>query len=134
MGASPHIMIKRKMIHRGAKSVRIAIATEGNRVSQKFEKCMTFTIFEVLKGRVAGKMKVDVSASNEQNALLYILSNEKVEVLLCSEIGEKVKEELEEYDIKVITGLKGNASVALKAYLKSIPKSQNPEIQKKIRE
>lgn len=98
--------------------MRIAITTNGKNVSEQFGKAIKFTIFEVLRGQMKGKLLINVSAGGGQEALIYILKNEGVEVLLCQGISEKVKTELEKYGIKVISGLRGNIHSLIKAYIK----------------
>ena len=98
--------------------MRIAVTTDGKRVSEQFGKTIKFTIFEVLRGQMRGKLLIDVSASGGQEALIYILKNEGVEVLLCGEISEKIKASLERYGIQVIPGLRGNIHALIRAYIK----------------
>lgn len=98
--------------------MRIAVTTNGKKVSEQFGRTIKFTIFEVLRGQMRGKLLIDVSASGGQEALIYILKNEGVEVLLCGEISEKVREELTKYNIEVISGLKGNIHSLIRAYTK----------------
>ena len=98
--------------------MRIAVTTNGKNVSEQFGKAIKFTIFEVLRGQMRGKLLIDVSAGGSQDALIYILKNEGVEVLLCGEISERVKMELEKIGIKVISGLKGNVHSLIRAYIK----------------
>lgn len=99
-------------------SMRIAVTTNGKNVSEQFGKTIKFTIFEVLSGQMRGKLLINVSVSGGQEALIYILKNEGVEVLLCGEISDKVKEALNQYDIEVISGLKGNIRSLIRAYTK----------------
>lgn len=98
--------------------MRIAVTTDGKNVSSYFGKTIKFTIFEILKGRTKGKLLIDVSASGGHDALTYILKNEGVEVLLCGEITEKMKAELESQGVEVIAGLRGNISTVLRAYVR----------------
>lgn len=98
--------------------MRIAVTTQGKNVSVSVDKTIKFTIFEVLRGRPRGKRLIDVSACGGSEALIYILKNEGVEVLLCGEIAEGLKAELEQYGIQVIPGLKGNSDALLKAYVR----------------
>lgn len=102
----------------GGMLVRIAITTNGKNISEQFGKTIKFTIFEVLSGQTKGKLLIDVSASGDQDALIYVLKNEGVEVLLCGEITQRVKAEWERYGIEVIAGLKGNIHALLKAYVR----------------
>ena len=98
--------------------VRIAVTTDGKNVSSYFGKTIKFTVFEILKGRTKGKLVIDVSASGDHDALTYILKNEDVEVLLCGEITEKMKVELECQGVEVIAGLRGNISSVLRVYMR----------------
>lgn len=98
--------------------MRIAITTDGKNVSSHFGKTVKFTIFEILKGRTKGKLLIDVSASGGEGALVYVLKNERVEVLLCGEIAEKIRLELENQGIEVIAGLRGNINAVLRGYLR----------------
>lgn len=98
--------------------MRIAVTSDGKNVSSQFGKTIKFTIFEILKGRTKGKLLIDVSASGGHDALTYILKNEGVEVLLCGEITEKMRVELENQGIEVISGLRGNISAVLRGYMR----------------
>lgn len=98
--------------------MRIAVTTDGKNVASYFGKTIKFTIFEILKGRTKGKLLIDVSASGGHDALTYILKNEGVEVLLCGEITEKMKTDLEKCGIEVIAGLRGNINALLRAYMR----------------
>ncbi len=98
--------------------MRIAVTTDGKNVSEQFGRTIKFMIFEVLRGQMRGKLLINVSASGGQEALIYILKNEGVEVLLCGEISEQVKEELMKYNIEVISGLRGNVHSLIRAYIK----------------
>lgn len=98
--------------------MRIAVTTNGKKVSEQFGKTVKFTIYEVLRGQMRGKLLIDVSAGGGQEALVYILKNEGVEVLLCGEIAPQIKEALERYGIQVISGLRGNSQALIKGYLR----------------
>ena len=96
--------------------MHIAVTTDGNNISSHFEKAIKFTIFEILKGRTRGKVVIDVSESGGEEALTYILINEGVDVLLCGEIKEAARAEIEGQGIKVVPKLRGNVSTVLGAY------------------
>lgn len=98
--------------------MRIAVTSDGKNVSSHFGKTIKFVIFEIFKGKTRGKLLIDVSASGGHDALIYILKNEGVQVLLCGEITEKIKVELENQGIEVISGLKGNIISVLKGYMR----------------
>lgn len=98
--------------------MRIAVTTNGRNVSEEFGSTIKFTIFEVLRGQTKGKLLIDVSASGGQDALIYILKNEGVEVLLCGKISEQIKKELEKYGIRVMSGLRGNIQTHIRSYIR----------------
>lgn len=98
--------------------MRIAVTTDGKSISEQFGRTIKFMIFEVLRGQMRDRVLINVSASGGQEALIYILKNEGVEVLLCGEISEQVKEELMKYNIKVISGLKGNVRSVIRACIR----------------
>lgn len=98
--------------------MRIAVTTNGKKVSEQFGRIIKFTIFEVSQGKIREKLLVDISVSGGQEALVHILKNEGVKVLLCGEISEAVRGELVRYNIEVISGLKGNIRGLIRAYTK----------------
>ena len=102
----------------GEMCMRIAVTSDGKNVSSHFGKTIKFVIFEIFKGKTRGRLLIDVSASGGHDALTYILKNESVEVLLCGEITEDMKVELENQGIEVISGLKGNISGVLRGYMR----------------
>lgn len=98
--------------------MRIAVTTDGKNISPGMGKTLKFRIFEVLRGQSKGQLLVDVSACGGYEALTYILKNEGVDVLLCGDITEKMRTDLENYGIQVVAGLRGNIHGLLKAYVK----------------
>ena len=98
--------------------MRIAVTSDGKNVSSHFGKTIKFVIFEISRGKTKGKLLIDVSASGGHDALTYILKNEGVEVLLCGEITEKMRGELENQGIEVISGFRGNIGAVLRGYMR----------------
>lgn len=97
----------------------VAITADGRNVAREFGKTKAFEIFEIKKGRPSGRMLIDTSAGVVEKDLLYILQNEGIDTLLCSDITSEQQQELEKYQIKVVTGAKGNTRSILSAYLRS---------------
>lgn len=97
--------------------MRIAITTRGKSVAEEFGRSISFTIYEVAEGKTRGRVVINVSDSGGGDALLFILRNERVEVLLCGRIEQGVRCSLEKNGIEVIEGLRGSVNRVLKAYL-----------------
>lgn len=97
--------------------MRIAITNNGKNVAEKFDKAINFTVYEVDKGKAKGKSVINVSTSGGNEALIFILKNEGVNVLLCGAISERIKEALEGYGVEVVDGLRGNVNMLLRAYV-----------------
>lgn len=102
----------------GGIAMRIAVIGNRNKISEQMGKSVEFTIFEIFPGQLKGKMIVSGSMGGGQEALIYVLKNEGAEVLLCGEVSEVIKTELEKYGIQVISGLKGNVHSLIRAYAK----------------
>ena len=109
--------IKKRVLKIGGIFMRVAITNNGKNVAEQFGKAISFTVYEVAKGKTKGKIVINVSASGGSDALLFILKNEGVEVLLCGQISEQMKVDLENYGIEVVDGLRGNVNALLRAYL-----------------
>ena len=98
--------------------MRIAVITDGKNISEKFSRVIRFTVFEVLGRQTREKLRINISADDKKEALIYIFKNEGIQVLLCSRIAEDTKMELEKNGIKVVSGLKGNTKNLIRAYMK----------------
>ena len=98
--------------------MRIAVITDGKNISEKFSRVIRFTVFEVLGRQTREKLRINISADDKNEALIYIFKYEGIQVLLCSRIAEDTKMELEKNGIKVVSGLKGNTKNLIRAYMK----------------
>lgn len=98
--------------------MRIAVIGKGNKILERIDKSVEFTIFEIFPGQLKGKVVISGSMSGGQEALIYVLKNEGTEVLLCGEISDVIKMGLERQGIKVISGLRGNVHSLIRAYAK----------------
>lgn len=100
-----------------AKSIKIAVATdESNNVYQHFGKTETFTIYE-LQGKELSSKNTLSSNGSGHSELVGLLSNEKINVLICGGIGMGAMEGLMDAGILVIPGATGDIDVAVAAYL-----------------
>lgn len=94
--------------------MRIAVMNKGRKVAEHPEETISFAIFDIIKGKE--KVAVNVSTKGEGDALLFILKNEGAQALLCGEINEGIRIQLEKQGIEVVSGLKGNIKRLIKAY------------------
>lgn len=124
-------MEKELRFHLGGKPMLVAITSDGRNVAREFGKTRAFEVFEIQKGRLSGRMLIDTSSGVTQKDLLYILQNEGIDTLLCGAITSEEQRELEKYQIKVITGAKGNTRSILNAYLRSERMNHTNEQDKK---
>ncbi len=99
--------------------MRVAITMNERRAASEFERTKAFQVFDIRKGRPSGRTVIDTSAGVVEEDLIYILQNEGIDTLLCTTITSKVQQILEQNQIKVVTGAKGNIRNILGAYLKS---------------
>ena len=97
----------------------IAITSDGRSVSREYGTTKAFEVFDVQGGKLGKRMLIDTSAGVSEKDLSYILQNEGVETLICGSIRSEQQRELEKYQIKVITGARGNTRNILAAYLKN---------------
>lgn len=104
--------------------MRVAITTDGKSVSKQFLTTKGLEIFEVQQGKANNKILVDTSVGGNYKDLSYILQNEGVDVLLCGDIKNHEKKELEECGLQVFSGAKGSTSSILNAYLRSLRQSE----------
>lgn len=98
----------------GGMCMRIAVMNNGRKVAEHPEETISFAIFDIIKGK--GKVAVNVSTKGEGDALLFILKNEGAQVLLCGEINEAIRMQLEKQGIEVVSGLRGSIRRLIKAY------------------
>lgn len=110
-----------------AATIRIAVTTdENNKVFQHFGKSETFTIYEVSGEELISKSTVSSNGSGHSE-LVTLLTEQKINVLICGGIGMGAMEGLMSAGILVIPGAQGDADVVTAAYLDgSLSDSTNP--------
>ena len=105
--------------------MKIAVAYENGEDFQHFGHTEKFKIYEVLDNQVKSAEIVDTNGAGH-GALTAFLQQNNVEVLICGGIGGGAKNALNEVGIKFFGGVKGNADMAVIAYLKG-ELSYNPD-------
>ncbi len=110
-----------------AATVKIAVAAdEKNNVFQHFGKTESFMVYEIRGKELVRKERLSSNGSGHSE-LVDLLSQEKVNVLICGGIGMGAMEGLMEKGILVVPGTLGDADVAVAAYLDgSLAESAQP--------
>lgn len=96
--------------------MKIAVATEEDRIFQHFGKCRTFTIFTVQDGVIRGKTTLD-AGGNGHAALAGFLKGNGVNTVICGGIGDGAKQMLASAGISLISGIEGDPDRAVGSYL-----------------
>ncbi len=97
--------------------MKIAITYKDGQVFQHFGHTEQFKIYNIDDGNIVSS-KVISSGGSGHGALAGILSLLKVEALICGGIGDGARNALDEVNIKVYGGVKGDADAAAQSFAK----------------
>ncbi|MBO5337299.1 MAG: NifB/NifX family molybdenum-iron cluster-binding protein [Lachnospiraceae bacterium] len=98
--------------------MRIAVTYEDGMIFQHFGHTEQFKIYEVEDGKVVSAQVLDTNGSGH-GALAVLLSDNKVDVLICGGIGGGAQVALAEAGIKPYGGVAGEADKAVEALLQN---------------
>ena len=97
--------------------MKIAVTYDNGEVFQHFGHTEEFKLYEVEDGSVVASTVISSNGSGH-GALATLLSEQKVDVLICGGIGGGAKQALDENGIELCAGAEGDADAAVAAYLK----------------
>ena len=97
----------------------IAITSNNDLVFQHFGKCQEFTVFETEDERVVSKIKLKRNPDCNKNVVDF-LKEQKIDLVICGNIGSGAKIALVEKRIEYICGVTGDVMEALIAYLSGL--------------
>ncbi len=100
----------------------IAVACEGNMVTEHFGHCETFHLFETQNGEIV-KNVIMPNPGHKPGYLPNYLSDLGVNVIISGGMGSGAVEIFSEKNIEVITGAKGESRRLAMEYLKGKLKS-----------
>ncbi|MDY6855296.1 MAG: NifB/NifX family molybdenum-iron cluster-binding protein [Thermodesulfobacteriota bacterium] len=86
--------------------MKVAVATDGNMVSQHFGHCRSYTIAVVEDSRVIGKTLID-SPGHEPGFLPVFLAEKGVDCIIAGGMGQRAQGLFEEKGIIVVVGAFG---------------------------
>ena len=102
--------------------MRIAIASEKDRVTEHFGHCENFNIFDTEDGKIVGEQSV-ANPGHRPGFLPNFLHEKGVDVIISGGMGGGAIEIFNSHDIEVIVGASGSAKAAAESYLNGELKS-----------
>lgn len=96
--------------------MRIAVTYESGNVFQHFGHTQQFKVYDIQDEKIADTQVVD-TGENGHGALAGMLSELKVDTLICGGIGAGAQEALAEAGIRLYGGVSGSADEAVNALL-----------------
>lgn len=102
--------------------MKIAVASEGNKVAGHFGHCENFNIYEV-EGQKMIKEESLLNPGHKPGFLPNYLNDLGVKVIISGGMGGGAIDIFNEKGIEVITGATGDAKVSVEQYLKGELKS-----------
>lgn len=98
------------------KKLKVAVACEGENVTEHFGHCENFNLFEVENNQIIAKSSVP-NPGHKPGFLPNYLNDIGVNVIISGGMGGGAVEIFNEKSIEVITGAQGNAEDLVKRYL-----------------
>lgn len=95
---------------------KIAIAKEGNKVSNHFGHCSGFEIFDLENGSVTARRFVE-SPGHRPGFLPKFLAEKSVSTVISGGMGGTAQELFKQNGISVIVGVQGAVEDVVKAYI-----------------
>ncbi len=100
----------------GGKTMKIAVASENEMVTEHFGHCVNFNIFEAENNKII-KSESIVNPGHKPGFLPNFLNDMAVNVIISGGMGQGAIDIFNEKGIEVITGASGNADAAANSYL-----------------
>ncbi|MBO7709110.1 MAG: NifB/NifX family molybdenum-iron cluster-binding protein, partial [Lachnospiraceae bacterium] len=97
--------------------MRIAVTYENGSVFQHFGRTEQFKVYDIEDGKAAAS-EVIGSDGIGHGALAGLLSERKIDVLICGGLGGGAQAALAQAGVEVISGASGDADEAVAAYLR----------------
>ncbi|MDK2903441.1 MAG: hypothetical protein PWQ93_1360 [Clostridiales bacterium] len=98
------------------KTARIAIATEGDYVSQHFGHCSTYTLVDIDNGHVKNKTII-MNPGHEPGFLPHYLAKESINYIIAGGMGTQAQAIFNQLGIKPILGVTGTIDEVIEAFV-----------------
>ena len=96
--------------------MNIAVTYENGQIFQHFGHTEQFKVYHVENGNIISSEVIDTNGSGH-GALAGLLSNFKIDVLICGGIGGGAQMALASAGIKLYGGVQGDADSAVKSFI-----------------
>ncbi|MFA5575651.1 MAG: NifB/NifX family molybdenum-iron cluster-binding protein [Tissierellaceae bacterium] len=96
--------------------VKIAVASEGQNITEHFGYCANFNIFDIEDKSIVREESI-ANPGHQPGYLPVFLKDMGVEVIMSGSMGGSAIKIFEENGIEVIVGVSGEAQAAVTAYL-----------------
>ncbi len=96
--------------------MKIAVTCENEQVFQHFGHTPGFAVFETEAGQIVNEKRLS-SGDSGHGALAMLLSEEKIDLLICGGIGGGAVNALAQANIFVVGGAEGNVREVVEAFL-----------------
>ncbi len=97
--------------------MKIAVTYENGNVFQHFGHTEAFKVYDVEDGKIISSEILSTGGTGHE-ALAVLLSDKKIDVLICGGIGGGAVRALEQQGVELMAGASGSADAAVEAYLK----------------
>lgn len=108
--------LEEKFSGRRSENMILAVATDGQNVSEHFGKCETFTLFEIEGSEVKSRKTVS-TIGNQHGNLPPFLKKQGVQIAILGGIGGGAKQGMAENGIEFIAGISGNIDEVVKQFI-----------------
>lgn len=98
-------------------TMRIAIAGEGQNVTEHFGHCVNFLLFDVENGKITNEDSIP-NPGHKPGFLPNFLADRGVNVIISGGMGGGAVEIFNERNVEVVVGASGDARAAAESYLK----------------
>ncbi len=107
---------------KGEQNMKIAVASENQKIAEHFGHCRNFNIFQIENDKIVSSTSVD-NPGHKPGFLPNFLHEQGVNVIIAGGMGAGAIEIFQEKGIEIIIGASGDATEAVNAYLEGTLKS-----------
>ncbi len=95
--------------------MRIAIATDGNSVSEHFGRCPFYTIVDIEERNVIKKEVIE-NPGHQPCFIPQFLHERKVECIICGGMGTRAKDFFDQLGIQTLVGISGSIDEVIEKF------------------
>ena len=96
--------------------MRIAMASDGNFVSEHFGRCPFYTIVDIEEGKVIKKEVIE-NPGHQLGLIPQFLHERNVEYIICGGMGTRAKNFFDRFKIETLVGISGTVEEVIEKFL-----------------